>query len=682
MNKIFFLLIFLLSISCASKKSKQANEILWDSWGIPHIYGTDQAKLYKMMGWAQMRNHTNLILKLYGEARARSAEYWGGDAQKDQLIHQLGLLDAAQNMFDQLEGVDKEIIFSFADGLNAYASKFPDQIEEKYRQVLPIKPIDVVYHSTRVLYYEFLIRGSMGKVNRWSPGSNAWAISGSKTSSGNAMLLSNPHLRWQDFFIFFEAQLTLNDYNIYGTTLVGQPVIGMGFNQNLGWTHTVNVMDNVDLYELTVKGNQYLIDGRYKDFESDSIVLKIKSGSTVTDRIVVKKKSDFGMVIKESKGKAIAVTWPNMDGSMNNMAQWRAMGEAENMQEFKAALDQNTLPLFNVIYSDKDGNILYQFAGNVPKKNGNWGKWQNIVPTSSSGDLWDGFYANSDLPGYVNPTNGWIQNANDPPYTSTIPPALDPKDFASHITPNHMIFRPQRSAKLIMEANDLSLEAFIDLKHDTRSELALRLQDEFETLKTSTDDSLTLAALDVLTAWDGSFDASSEGAILFMNLIKQTGTAGFFEKEWSFQDPVNTPDGLKAPEKMLQVIQHVAQDQVDQLGTISLPLGRLFRLKVGEYEYAGNGGPGNLGLFRTLYYIPGNDGKFYPYHGDSYVCAMEFGDEVKAKALLSYGNATQDGNPHIGDQLKLFSEKKLRDVWFTRKQQEANLEMTEKEHDM
>lgn len=675
---IAFLISLVSVVSCSTGDLKYEDEILWDTWGIPHIYASNDDGLYKMMGWAQMRNHGNLILKLYGEARGKSSEYWGADPSQDILLNKIGLLEGAENTWQNMSQTDKEVINSFVDGINAYCEKYPGQIEAKYKEVLPVKAVDVMYHTARVMYMEFLIARSLPTAYRWKPGSNAWAVNGSKTATGNAMLLANPHLPWNEFWLFFEAHLIKGNNSLYGTTLVGLPTIGIGFNENLGWTHTVNTLDNVDFFEITIKDNQYLIDGEYRDFEVDSVIVKIKSDNAEDEKLIVKKKSAFGMVFKEYEGKALTITWPNMDGKLSPVSQWKAMGEAENLDEFKIALNQNALPLFNVIYSDKKDNILYHFGGNVPKKNGDWEKWQRILPTSSSEELWDGYYSSSELPGYTNPESGWIQNANDPPFTSTFPPALKPSDYASHISPNNMIFRPQRSAKLIMNASDLTLDNFIKLKHDTKSELALRLQDDFEALKGLTKDSLTTASLNVLTEWDASFEASSKGAILFMNVIQQMGTAGIFETEWSFENPVTSPDGLKNPEQVLGIIKMVAQSQTDQLGNLDPEYGDLFRLKVGAHEFPGNGGPGNIGIFRTLYYVPGGDGKYYPYHGDSFVCAIEFGEKVQAKALLSYGNATQPGNPHVGDQLQLFAKKELRPVWYTRAEHEANLELQEK----
>ena len=52
-------------------------EILWDSYGVPHVYGRDEAAVFYGFGWAQAQNHGDIVLHLYGEARGRAAEYWG-----------------------------------------------------------------------------------------------------------------------------------------------------------------------------------------------------------------------------------------------------------------------------------------------------------------------------------------------------------------------------------------------------------------------------------------------------------------------------------------------------------------------------------------------------------------------------------------------------------------------------
>jgi acyl-homoserine-lactone acylase len=147
-------------------------------------------------------------------------------------------------------------------------------------------------------------------------------------------------------------------------------------------------------------------------------------------------------------------------------------------------------------------------------------------------------------------------------------------------------------------------------------------------------------------------------------------------------DPLDSPDGFRDSRIVLETIAKVAQEQLRQLGTLDPAFGDYFRLKVGSQEFPGNGGPNRLGLFRTVEYAAGADGKFFSHAGETYVCAIEFGETVTAKAVLGYGNATQPNNPHVGDQLALMAAKQLRDVWYTREAQERNLERVEKESEM
>ena len=191
-----------------------------------------------------------------------------------------------------------------------------------------------------------------------------------------------------------------------------------------------------------------------------------------------------------------------------------------------------------------------------------------------------------------------------------------------------------------------------------------------------------------MKTWDGRSEADSEAALLFANWhLKLTGgnpsNDQFFAKDWSFENPAQTPDGLKDDAAALQALEVAATEIKMGYGQLNVPWGKVNRLSFGDKEIAGNGGHGWLGQFRTVYYQPqGKPGtpeglKNRAMHGDTYVAIIEFGDRPKAKALLTYGNATQKGNPHIGDQLDLFAKKQLRPVWYERAEVEGNLEKRE-----
>ncbi len=96
-----------------------------------------------------------------------------------------------------------------------------------------------------------------------------------------------------------------------------------------------------------------------------------------------------------------------------------------------------------------------------------------------------------------------------------------------------------------------------------------------------------------------------------------------------------------------------------------------------DKNYPANGGSGNYGIFRVIEYNKGNDNIYTAVGGDSYVAVVDFSKPLKAQVLLSYGNATQPGNKHLGDQLELLSQKKMRTPWLQREEIMQHLEEKE-----
>jgi len=681
MKKILFLIVLSSTISFCQQKSISETEILWDTYGVPHIYADNEYDLHKAYGWAQMKNHGNLILRVYGESRGKSAEYWGTNYKRDKMLHLMNLPSTAEKTYDNLTAKEKSLIEAFTQGINDYVQANPTKIDEKYKVVLPVKPVDIHAHMLRGVYYEFLADNEFNKSQRWKKGSNAWAIAPKNTKNGNALLLANPHLPWTDNYAsykFFEAHYNLNDKNLYGVTLIGFPIISIAFNDHLGWTHTVNTLDNTDLYELTLKDGKYLLDGTYLDFKVETNILKSKQedGSLKIDTLI-RKVSKHGVVVSEKENKALALRFPYMENPPHILQQWYDMGQATNFNEFETALKQNAVGLFNVIYADKTGNIFYSFLGNLPDKKGEWKDWRKTVSGDNSELIWNTYHTYDEFPKLMNPKSGWLQNANEGPFTSTIPQEIDYEAYDKDISVNNMGFRPQQSASLIQNKTALTLEELVRLKHSTKSSLFNRIKDDFEGLRKMNNDSLTTVALDVLKNWSGEFNADSKGAVLFINLFFSLDRDNLFKEKWSAKKPLTTPDGFVSPETVLATLKGVSENMVKTLGSLEVPYGSVFRIKLGDHEIPANGSFGSLGVFRTLAFSKGKDGKYYAFHGDGYVCATEFGDEIKAKVILGYGNASQPGNKHIGDQLELFSKKQLRDAWLNKNDIEAHLEERE-----
>src|SRR5690606_9311356 len=229
------------------------------------IYGVDAPSAFYGYGWAQARSHGDNILRLYGEARGKGAEYWGPDYEQTTVwLLTNGVPERAQQWYAQQSPDFRANLDAFAAGINAYAEQNPDDISPEVRQVLPVSGADVVAHAHRLM--NFLYVASPGRtLGEGDPpdladqGSNSWAVAPGKTANGNALLLQNPHLSWTtDYFTYYEAHLVTPDFEIYGATQIGLPVIRFAFNQRMGITNTVNGMLGATNYRLTLQDGGYL----------------------------------------------------------------------------------------------------------------------------------------------------------------------------------------------------------------------------------------------------------------------------------------------------------------------------------------------------------------------------------------------------------------------------------------
>jgi acyl-homoserine-lactone acylase len=242
------------------------------------------------------------------------------------------------------------------------------------------------------------------------------------------------------------------------------------------------------------------------------------------------------------------------------------------------------------------------------------------------------------------------------------------------MAPRFMDLRSQRSVRMLREKEKISFDDMIADKFSSRMELADRILDELISATRQQGSELGRQAADVLSAWDRKADANSRGAVLFAIWARSMQRSKLFASPWNENSPLTTPNGLADPVNAVKVLEASAVTVKLLYGALDVPWGEVARLRYGKADLPASGGPGLLGIFRVIDLAPAVGGRFQQVAGDSYIAAIEFSNPVRAKVLTTYGNATQPGSPHIGDQLPLYTRNELRPVWRTRKEIEAHLE--------
>jgi acyl-homoserine-lactone acylase len=657
---------------------------------VPHIFAPDHESLFAAYGAAQMQAHGDLILRLYGQARGRAAEYWGEELlDSDRDVLRMGVPARAEVWLERQTPEARRLLEAFVRGMNAQAAKHPEALDPERRVVLPVRAADVLAHTQRVIHLTFVAYGeaerAKGALRNGDEtarrGSNAWAIAPARSRSGRALLVANPHLPWGDLFTWFEAHLNAPGLNVAGATLVGQNLLGIAFNEALGWTHTVNTIDAADTYELALVDGGYRYDGAVRAFETETHRLKVKrtDGSLGEEALVVKR-SVHGPVIEETAGRALALRVAGLDEAGLADQYW-SMIRAQNLGEFEAAVRRLQMPLFTVMYADREGHILHLFGGRTPRRPPGDYDWSGTVPGDTSHTLWSREHAYEDLPRVVDPPTGWLQNANDPPWTTTFPAPLDPGRFPRYLAPRGMSFRPQRSARMLAEDSSVTWDEALAYKHSTRMEMADRILDDLAAAVKAhgDDDAAARRGLAVLDKWDRTADNASRGGVLFAEwarLLEKRGGQPF-AVEWSETRPRDTPDGLRDPAAAVaDLVAAVRQVEKDYRAT-DVPWGEVYRLRRDSLDLPANGAEGEFGVFRVTGYRKEKDGRYRAAGGDSYVAVVEFASPVRARTLVGYGNWSQRGSRHRTDQLELYSRKELKPAWLTRAEVEANLERRE-----
>ena len=672
--------------------------ILRDTWGVPHIFGKTDADAAFGLAYAHAEDDMATIIEALLQSRGQLGAVQGMEGAITDYIVQLFKvwehLDAKYET--DLSPETRKLCEGYADGLNFYAAKHPD---ESYVHLMPFTGKDVVAGfvfkgpffygldsavlelnaderkrevSTKTASLENLTLASAletagNMIRRNAPiGSNTFAVAPSRSADGWTRLNINSHQPYTGTVAWYEAHMVSEEgMDIVGGVFPGAPLILHGHNRHLGWAHTVNKPDLADVYVLEMNPDnpdQYKFDGEWLDLEKGEATLQVLLNPKAKQPMPVKREllwSVYGPVMRTPHG-VYAIRYTLM-GDVRSVEQYYREGKATNMDEWLEAVNMRAVPSLNFGYADKEGNIGYIYNAMMPKRVEGY-DWQQYLPGNTSETLWTEYEPFDAIPQVINPKSGFVQNCNDTPANTTDGPE-DPKlaDFpATFGIETHMTNRALRAMELLGGDESITREEFFDYKFDmyyAKDSIVAKSIQSILAAK-GVDDPVVKEAIELLREWDLQCNPESKAAAVAILTLQPL-----------FQGYVDPP----ALDKIMERLYEVAYKLKEQHGTVGVEWSKVNRIRRGDTDIGLGGGPD---ILHAVYGKEEEDLTYTARAGDTYVLIAEWDKEgnVHSSSIHQFGSATLDeSSPHYADQAPLLAKRELKPVWMDEKDIRANL---------
>lgn len=729
-----------LAASAREQVTQASADIRRTTFGVPHIRANDERGLGYGIGYAYAQDNLCLLANEVVTVSGERAKYFGPEQatleERNNLVSDvfftwLNTPQAVSAFWNAQTPQIQQRIEGYVAGYNRYLKEQGAPAQCQAAWVRPLVAQDVVKLTRRLL-----VEGGVGQFadalagatppqatasvkpglkafeqasanqQRFSldRGSNAVAVGRDRSFNGRGMLLANPHFPWVGGMRFYEMHLTIpGQLDVMGAALPGLPLINIGFNQHVAWTHTVDTSKHFTLYRLTLDpkdSTRYLLDGQSIPLEKTSVTVQVKQADgSLRPQAQTVYSSQFGPVV-QWPGK---LDWDShyafslRDANLGNdrvLQQWDAMNRATSLKALQTSVHTlQGIPWVNTLAADDQGQSLYMNLSVVPNVSAaklaqcsdpRAGLQLIVLDGSHSACAWDidpraaqpGIFAAADLPQLER--TDYVQHANDSAWMAN--PKAPLTGFSPVISQDHIGLGPrarfalqrlQSLAKQPIKVTDLQ-----NMVMDNEVYLASQVMPDLLAFCANRlgADAATLQPLCTsLKHWDQHANLDSGvGLVHFINLFEHLqALPDAWRVAFDPAHPLTTPRGL-AIER-----EPVANALREAMLASTAAVGQLGLTRWGDIQVSGqtpmHGGPQQLGIYNAMQTVPRADGKREVVSGTSYLQIVTFDDNgPQALGVLAFSESSNPASQYSKDQTRAFSEKKLRPLPFTDAQIQAD----------
>ncbi len=548
-------------------------EVIRDRWGVPHIYAQNAHDLFMAQGFVHAQDRLWQMELNRRTATGRLSELFGPLAlDTDRAVRTFGFHRLGKTDWACADADLREAVQAYSDGVNAFLGsptvKMPVEFTLLRHRPEPWKPEEsmafarvMLWQLSHAWYGEIVRAQAIAAVgderaaelemhypernpitlpagiefNRLGPdgaftnargpflsrgqGSNAWAITGAKTATGNALLCNDMHLVLSLPAIWHLVHLVGGALNVTGASLPGLPLVMVGHNARIAWGMTLAYTDCEDLFVEQFdpqNPRRYRFRDEWLEAEvlPEPIAVKGQAEPHVEQVLITR----HGPVISDVVG------YPQQRLAVNSMALrpcpatkgWLLLDGAHDWDSFVDAMRYIEAPQLNVPYADVEGNIGYWVTGKVPVR----AKGQGMVPAPGwTGEYeWLGEVPFEEMPHALNPAQGYVVTCNH----RIVP------DGYPHFLGNVWMsgYRARRIVDVLESVKKVSLDdcraLHIDYTCIPGGEFVQRLAGF------SSPDPDVQRALELLRGWDGRLSADSVGGTLY-EVVRYTLVRNLFE---------------------------------------------------------------------------------------------------------------------------------------------------------